>query len=130
MQVHGQVSRYSIGKNLKNSSIYTMIQVGDDFLSDIVVPDSLQVFLKEAHSAQAPATLHITKGNMLAGITMPNGERFAFKPKLQGNGLLLLFCSIALAPILIGLILLPAAIKEVQAESFTKKLRSEGFIQV
>lgn len=131
MQVEGQVKRYTVGSSRKNNSTYTMIQVGDTFLKNIIVPDTLAVFLEEAHGDERPATLHITGGKVLAGISMPNGKEYAYKPTLKGTGLLLFLLGIPLIPVLLlGLFLMHMGVREMQLEGMAKNLTKQGFIPV
>lgn len=54
---------------------YSVIEIGNQVLTDVQVNDKLETFLKKAYSQEGETTLYLSmKGGAIAGIRMPDGH--------------------------------------------------------
>lgn len=130
MIISGKVIRHSGSTAARNCSEYPFIQIGDDYLEKILVPDKLQVFFKEAVSSNQDCTFHFS-GKMLAGVEKPNGDKHTIKADTITAWASVLLSVLLIPVFLIGLMMLPQVVDNLQLQLKAKNLkRKENFIAV
>lgn len=127
MKYSGQIRRTGPTTSMQHAFKYSVIQIGDENLTNVVVPARLKVFISEAQKNGQSIKIHLTHQKVLAGVEMENGEKYAVLPSNAGNPYILLVFGLLLIPLLIGIPLCVVAFKEMQLWDLAKGLRTQGF---
>jgi len=130
MKYSGQIRRTGPQTSMPKAYKYSFLQIGDENLTNVIVPDKLKVFITEAQKKGQSINIHLTHQKVLAGVEMANGEKYAVLPSQAGNPYVLLVFGLLLTPILVGIPVCVIAFKEMKLWDLAKGLRAQGFTPI
>lgn len=138
----GQIKMLGKSSNEKKHSTYSIIEIGDNILKNIVVSDELDNFLSRSLNSKGESTLYLNY-KALVGIKSPDGKLYCQNIGMYKIILLSVFCAAfiavgfstwgflgAILSLVIAFPLTFGLIGELVNLSITNKLKAQGAISV
>lgn len=122
--VEGALSMLGQNKSNSRATTYSTIEIGDQILQKVVVPNVLTDYLERGLKFAEPMKLYMQR-NVVYGFQLPDGRTFTYK---RGPGAMIaFFCLGALtAPYVIGLFIIYGGVQEWKLRKLTGTLAAQG----
>ena len=121
----------SLGNSVIRNTVttYSIIEIGDQVIQKIKVPNSLDNFLVKSLKQGGTTKLYLS-GSLLVGVTLSDGKSYCYKAKPIA-GLLILLIGIPLIPFFgVGLFFIWQGFGELRNYSLSKELANQGATQI
>lgn len=121
----------SLGNSVTKNAIttYTIIEIGDQVIQKIKVPNSLDNFLVKSLQQGGTTKLYIN-GSMLVGVTLGNGKSYCYKAKPISGLIIILFGILTIPLFGLGFIYIWHGFGEFTNHSMCKELVQNGATQI
>lgn len=121
----------SLGNSVTKNAIttYTIIEIGDQVIQKIKVPNSLDNFLVKSLQQGGTTKLYIN-GSMLVGVTLGNGKSYCYKAKPIAGLVIILFGILTIPLFGLGFIYIWHGFGEFTNHSMCKELVQNGATQI
>jgi hypothetical protein len=121
----GNIVLLGNAKISNTATTYSVIEIGDQILQKIVVPNSLDNFLSRALAQQGRSKLYLSR-KVLCGVETPDGKVYCYKAK-PISGLIMCIVGIPLIPFFgVGLMFIWQGAAELSNYGVTSKLKAKG----